>query len=176
MDDYYQTRLQFQAGSELLNLKIHCAEETRREDWLLRECSIHRVIYIHARPYLSEPQYILTMALYDQPKSDGAIGVVVEVKEGELLEREVGNAQAWVYIDDGVALLWECFFFTHERKETRQKALWQAFEQVLLSQGEIKEIYTPAWDPAFKDSEYEALLTSLVYQPVEGGRMRRKTL
>ena len=105
MGEYWQTRVRFQAGNELLNLKVHRAEEVRREDWLLRRCRPTPVVYIHAKPILMASQPTLTIELFNQPSIDGAIGKVAGVHEGDLIERNVGSAQAWVFVEHNKALL-----------------------------------------------------------------------
>lgn len=147
MSEYYQKRLSFQAGPELFGLKIHQDEEQRHRDWLERELLRPvPVIYIHARPFLGPGR----------------------------LERDAGNAQAWIYPEQGVAQLWECYLFEHWRNEERQTALWRAFENFLIGEARIREIYTPGWDPAFARGEYERFLDGLGYRAAERNFRRKE--
>lgn len=81
-----------------------------------------------------------------QGQCKGVIRRLVGIQEENFVKRSIGNAQAWVFVDDGVALLWECYLFKNFRTHSREVAFWEAFENLLKEKTETKEIYTPSGD------------------------------
>ncbi len=115
-------------------------------------------IYVMAKPYILEPDYRLTAGLYPQSTDQGAIGEVTGSDWVGMRPRQVGQAQAWLYPQDGTLILWECFLEDRYRQEDPRtdenlKAIWLGFERFLhstLSQP-IGRIITPSWEPLYED-------------------------
>jgi hypothetical protein len=62
--------------------------------------------YIHCKPFVLVPDITLTIGLYQQPTTEGAIGEVLEARERKHREVEIGQAQAWYYPADTTIVLW----------------------------------------------------------------------
>ncbi|HEX9987294.1 MAG TPA: hypothetical protein VGE45_02315 [Chloroflexia bacterium] len=113
-------------------------------------------IYVMARPYILEPDYRINVGLYEQPAREGAIGEVTSAEWVGMRQREVGQAQAWLYPEDRTLVLWECFLEDWYRKEDSRtdenlKTVWLGFEGFLLRhRPEINRIVTPSWEPIYE--------------------------
>jgi hypothetical protein len=140
-----------------------------------------RCTYIMMQPYVREPQWILTIGLYDKPKlsadQDAAIGETIGEPQAQgFREVQLGDAQAWYYPADKTIVLWECFFHDRFRKhplpdDTNMHNLWEGFEQWLVQKfPQAKTLATPFHDPIAQSiEEYQAFLQSLGYSPLTQG-------
>lgn len=113
-------------------------------------------IYVMAKPYILEPDYRLTIGLYPQPTKQGAIGEVTGSDWVGMRQRDVGQAQAWLYPQERTLILWECFLEDRYRQEDPRsdenlKAVWSGFESFLLRTlpQPIERIATPSWEPLY---------------------------
>jgi hypothetical protein len=64
---------------------------------------------VHAKPYVLEPEIILTFDLVPTPGSAGTIEAVERSEWAGMRHREIGNFQAWHYPADRVLVHCECF-------------------------------------------------------------------
>ena len=71
--------------------------------------------YIHARPYVLEPEITLTVELSPTPQATGAVGEVADSAWEGMRHVEIGQAQAWYYPADRLLVLWECYLFDRWR-------------------------------------------------------------
>lgn len=132
-------------------------------------------IYVMVRPYILEPDYRISVGLYEQPTREGAIGEVTSADWVGMHQREVGSAQAWLYPQERILVLWECFLEHWYRKEDPRtdenlKAIWLGFEKFLLRNlpQQVDRIATPSWEPLY-DEDKEAwpeFLEGLGYSPI----------
>jgi hypothetical protein len=113
-------------------------------------------IYVHAKPYILEPDYRISVGLYQQPTQEGAVGEVTGADWVGMRAREVGQAQAWLYPDERTLVLWECFLEDWYRKEDPRtdenlKTIWLGFEGFLLRNlpQQVDRIATPSWEPLY---------------------------
>jgi hypothetical protein len=53
--------------------------------------------YVHARPYVLEPEITLTVGLFPTLREGGAVGEVVDSAWEGMRHVEIGQAQAWHY-------------------------------------------------------------------------------
>lgn len=175
-ETYYQRTQSFRAENELFNLKIHRETETRKDDWLLRPVKPPlSAVYFHAVPYLMRENYVLTFQV-GEGETPESVGRVLGYQVEGFTELDIGTAKAWVYPEQKLALLWECYLYQDFRVGQRQIALWRAFEGLLLEELPVREISTPGWDPAFEPGVFQTLLQELGYEPLEGTRFWRKAV
>lgn len=113
-------------------------------------------IYVMARPYILEPDYRISIGLYQQPTQEGPIGEVTSADWVGMRQREVGQAQAWLYPQERTLVLWECFLEDWYRKEDPRtdenlKAIWLGFERFLLRHlpRQVDRIATTSWEPMY---------------------------
>ncbi len=156
--------------------KVHTEQERYRKSDINQEITPIAIAqgertYLHLKPFALIPDIILTVGLYRDPRSDGAVGEVVKAQERKMKEAEIGNMQAWSY-PDGTLVLWECFLHDFVRYlplqvDLNMAALWQSVEAFLFGQfPQATQIVTTAFDPMFDRDEYQAFLTSLGYKQV----------
>ena len=130
-----------------------------------------RRTYLHLRPFVLIPDIVLTIGLYQQPQSGGAVGEVINSQERKMKEVEIGNVQAWSY-PDGTLVLWECFLHDFVRvgaleDDANMAMLWRSVETFLAGQfPQSTQIATTAFDPMFETDEYQQFLAALGYVPV----------
>ena len=117
-------------------------------------------IYVMARPYILEPDYRISIGLYQQPAREGAIAEVTSSDWVGMRQREVGQAQAWLYPQERTLVLWECFLEDWYRSEDPRtdenlKALWLGFESFLLRTlpQRVDRIATPSWEPLYNQDK-----------------------
>jgi hypothetical protein len=134
--------------------------------------------YVLMQPYVLEPNIILTVGLYKNPKQyadqPSPIGEVIGTPQQEGARKvQVGSAQAWYYPQDKTILLWECFFDSRFRenpfsKDANMPVLWTSFEKWLIQQfPDAKTLATPFNDPiANSREEYQTFLKRLGYSPL----------
>jgi hypothetical protein len=113
-------------------------------------------LYVMAKPYILEPDYRLTIGLYPQPTTQGAIGEVTGSDWVGMRQRVIGNAQAWLYPQERILILWECFLEDQYRQQDPRidgnlKAIWFGFERFVLRTlpRPIQRIVTPSWEPLY---------------------------
>jgi hypothetical protein len=137
-------------GGELVQVrgKVHQSEE--RYSLRKAETDVEPIqtlrgtrTYIHIKPFVLVPDITLTVGLYREPQSTGAIGEVLEAHERKHREVEIGQAQAWYYPTDKTIVLWECFLnnFVREKpllEDPSMRYLWEnvaRFLQGAVSRG-----------------------------------------
>lgn len=157
---------------------IHQAEEPYQLDMkadldITPVSSRHgRRTYIHLRPYVMEPQVILTVGLYPQPQPDQSIGEVIASEldpQQPVLPHPCGTMQGWFYPDDRLLMLWECYFDDRMRdaplrEDANMRQLWLAVEQCLLRLFPAERIVTPFGDPLAEREEYQTFLRQIGYE------------
>jgi len=160
--------------------KIHLSEESYTTDkYEIVPIATRRGTrtYVMMHPYVFEPNIILTIGLYKEPKhyadQQEAIGESIASHSEGAREVQIGSAQAWYYHQDKTIVLWECFIDArfrdhHLAKDPQMKQLWTKFEQWLVQQfPEATRIATPSNDPIAQSiEEYQAFLRSLGYEPI----------
>ena len=166
-------------GSELVQVrgKVHQSDE--RYSLQKAETDIEPIqtlrgtrTYIHMKPFVLVPDITLTVGLYREPQSTGAIGEVLEAHERKHREVEIGQAQAWYYPQDRLILLWECFLnnFVRDKpllEDPNMRYLWENVARFLQERlSEATRITTPSHDPLFSSEEYHEFLRSLGYEPI----------
>lgn len=145
----------FRGHNELVKLEHRSGERT----------------YVHAKPYILEPQIILTIGLHPQPDQEGAIGRVEASDWTGMRSREIGNAQAWYYHQDQLLVLWECYLFDFARTEDPRNdpkltTVWTGFEQTLLEQfPDTQRVVTPSWEDLYVRNHWRAFLRQQGYGP-----------
>jgi hypothetical protein len=181
MNDFWTDRVETPATGPdgwRIFLKLHRSEESYRFDSIGIESRFltherGRKTYVLARPCVLQPHFTLTAALYPEPSPTGEIGRVVGTEWEGMDTREIGNAQAWHYHADGVLVLWECYLFEHVRQgpgpayDARHTAVWQAFEDVLVSWFTPGLIVTPAWEPVYRREDWQTFLRQTGYRVVD---------
>jgi hypothetical protein len=106
--------------------------------------------YIMLHPYITEPNLIMSVALYPQPKhsadAPAAIGETTGTRVEGFRDVQIGSAQAWYYPEDKVLVLWECFLhdFVRDaplRKDPNMAHLWtgKEYQSFLKNRGYKKE-------------------------------------
>jgi hypothetical protein len=136
-------------------------------------------IYVLLHPYITEPNLIMTVALYPTPKqyadAPSAIGETTGTRVAGFWGIQIGNAQAWYYPEDEVIVLWECFLhdFVRDaplRKDTNMSLLWAGFETWLITRyTEAAKILTPWADPLWDMKAYQSFLRNRGYKKEQPG-------
>ncbi len=104
-------------------------------------------------------------------QSDGAIGQVQEVHQNGLVQKEIGQAQAWLYPDDAMLVLWKCLLDEHYRTEPPGEdalfgGLWRNWERYLIDRCPgVRTIATLAWEPLYAQEHWQEFLAAQGYQP-----------
>jgi hypothetical protein len=130
--------------------------------------------YVMMHPYVSEPNLIMSVALYPKPKQYADTGEAIGETTGTRVEGfrdvQIGNAQAWYYPEDKVLVLWECFLDGFVRdapllKDTNMALLWTGFEKWLITRyPDAVKILTPWADPLWEIKEYQSFLRKRGYK------------
>jgi hypothetical protein len=165
-------------GSEPVKVrgKIHTEQERYYKSGINQEITPIAIkeskrTYVHCKPFVLIPDIVLTIGLYPQAAPSGAIGEVMGAQEKRQKEVEIGNAQAWYYLD-GTLVLWECFLhsFVQDQpihQDPNMRALWEGFARFLVQQFKAStQIVTTAHDPMFDTEQYQTFLRSLGYEQV----------
>lgn len=171
-------------GSALVRLRLHHSEEIYHgrniaELIPLRHPTGNR-IYIHAKPYVLEPEITLTIGLFPTPRATGAVGEVVDADWEGIRHVEIGQAQAWYYPPDRQLVLWECYLFDRWRvadpvHDPALAALWLGFEKQLLTRFPAAErVATPSWEDIYDRPAWQAFLASQGYTPAVPGAFVKK--
>jgi hypothetical protein len=138
-------------------------------------------IYVMARPYILEPDYRISIGLYQQPMREGAIGEVTSTDWVGMRQREVGQAQAWLYPEDHTLVLWECFLEhwyrgQDPRTDETLKAVWLGFEGFLLRHlPGPNRFVTPSWEPIYGEDgdAWHDFLLGVGYQQIDRMAFRK---
>jgi len=159
----------------MLRLQAHVSEEaySRGEGEEIIALQQRRGVrtYVHARPYILQPDYRVTVALHAQPDPSGSVGTIAGSEWRGMRRRLVGNAQGWYYPTEQTIILWECFFeypFTTPNNRTEDpnlRVLWRGFERFL---GErcpaARQLVTTYDDPVYETQAYQRFLGELGYR------------
>ena len=121
-----------------IHLQLHLAQEryTERHEIFPLQHPRGTRTYVHAKPYILEPDIRLTVALSSVPEPGGAMGRIMESGLRNFRRRHIGNAQAWLYHQDRALVLWECFLEEHYRtgddpaRDPAHVALWQTMAPI----------------------------------------------
>jgi hypothetical protein len=131
--------------------------------------------YVHARPYVLEPEITLTVGLFPAPRGSGAVGEVVDAAWEGMRHVEIGQAQGWHYPADRVLVLWECYLFDRWRSadplhDPALAAVWRGFEDHLLDRFPgAARIATPSWEDIYERPAWQAFLSQHDYAPATPG-------
>jgi hypothetical protein len=171
-------------GAALVRLRLHQSEETYHGRNVAELVPLSHPTgsrtYVHARPYVLEPEVTLTVDLFPIARETGAVGKVVDSSWEGMRHVEIGQAQAWYYPGDRLLVLWECFLFDRWRaadpvQDSALNALWQSLEDELRSRFPAAErLATPSWEDIYERSAWEAFLTRRGYAPATPGAFVKK--
>jgi hypothetical protein len=147
-------------------MKLHTAlEQFRGQEELIRlNHPVTNKTYVHARPYILEPQIILSVGMYDKPTGEGAIGKVDATEWTGMRHKDIGNAQAWYYHQDQFLVLWECYLFDFARAEDplsdkNLTTIWSGFEHHLRERfPDTQRIVTPSWEDIYERADWQAFM------------------
>jgi hypothetical protein len=163
-----------------IRLKAHVSEEAYHRGEGDEIVPLHTKkgtrIYVMARPYILIPDYTFAIGMYPQPTKQGAIGEVIGSEWVGMRQQEIGQCQAWNYVEDKTLVLWEAYLHDwcradDPRTDETLHTLWTGFEGFLLwqlSQHKFERIATPGWEPLYRqDTEaWPAFLGSLGYKRI----------
>ncbi len=154
-------------------LRAHVSEERYDDKHELFPLSQRtgELTYVMARPFLLEPEMILTVALGPQPDPEGAIGHVTGSEVKRLRALEIGNAQAWYYPADRTIVLWECFleapFRTNDpATDPVHTLVWQGFESFLRGRFPEATRFVTTIEPIYERPVYQAFLEQQGYRSI----------
>jgi hypothetical protein len=169
----------FRGSPSIVRARIHVDEEHYRLDAADLESAIVTQksgsrSYVLLKPYVLEPDIILTVGFSPAPQAGQAVGEVLNSTWQGMRQRDIGHAQAWHYPDptSPTTVLWECFLERHFRdqplpEDPNMKGLWTSVESYLLTRfRKTAQIITTDKDPMFDDREYQRFLRELGYRPV----------
>ena len=128
-------------------------------------------VYVHAQPYILEPDIALTVDLRPDPGPAGRICAVVASTWDGLRHVAIGQAQAWFYPADRVLVLWECYLRDSYRQDDpvhdpALAMLWQGFEAELRHRfPAATRVATPAWEDLYPRPAWQAFLAQQGYSP-----------
>lgn len=172
-------------GSSLVRLRLHQSEEVYHgrniaELVPLSQSSGGRS-YVHARPYVLEPEITLTVGLFPTPRDTGAVGEVVDSAWEGMRHVEIGQAQAWYYPADRLLVLWECYLYDYWRaadplRDAALAAVWDGFERRLRTHfPHAARIATPSWEDIYERPAWQAFLTQHGYAPATPGAFLKES-
>jgi hypothetical protein len=177
-DPYYQHEhfigeVPIQGRPTGLHLRIHTQDEPYRGRHEIYPVSAPRGTrtYIHAKPYVLEPDIRLTVGLYQRPDPTGAVGRVIGSEQRNWRRREIGQAQAWHYPQDRTVVLWECYQHDWLRtsddpaQDPLHVATWQGFERWLLKHLQPVERIVTTWEDIYDRPIWQAFLASQGFTP-----------
>lgn len=158
-----------------IHLRLHVAQESYwgRQEMVPLAQPRGRRVYVHARPYVLQPEISVLVRLFDRPGPDGAIGKVVSSKVKGMQAQEIGNAQAWCYPEERLLVLWECYLFDRSpavppAQDQTLTMLWRMFERLLQEHvGGFDRIVTPGWEPEYAEADWRGFLEQQGYQPTD---------
>jgi hypothetical protein len=169
-DDFLLAEAPVQGEPSAVRLRLHRAEELVP--------LAHRTgtrAYVHAKPYVLEPELTLSVGLYPAETDQGAIGEVLSSDWVGMRQREIGQAQAWFYPADRLLILWECFLedqFRHDDPlhDPALAAFWTGFEGVLLARfPQTRRIATPSWEDLYERPAWQLFLGGQGYEAFSPG-------
>jgi len=127
--------------------------------------------YVHAKPYILQPDYRVTIALHARPDPSGAVGRIAGSEWTGMRRQLIGNAQGWYYPSEQTIILWECFFehpYTtpgSRADDPNLKTLWGGFERFLVEQcPDAQRLVTTYDDPVYETQAYQRFLSELGYR------------
>jgi hypothetical protein len=155
-----------------IRMKLHTSlEPFRGQEELVRlDHPVTNRTYLHAKPYILEPQIMLTVDLYDKPTGEGAISKIDATEWTGMRHHDIGNAQAWYYQQDQLLVLWECYLFDFARTEDPASdknltTIWSGFEHHLRERfPHTQRIVTPSWENIYERSAWQAFLQQQGYR------------
>jgi hypothetical protein len=175
---YWQTDLAigeatFHGEQSSLRLRLRHATEPFQQRFagLLPLSEMHGTRqYFHARPYMLEPDFRLTVGVYPTPEPYGAIGEVTESRWEGMRHVDIGEAQAWYYPADRLIVLWECYLFDRYRQpdpmqDKALSTLWDGFEETLLSRVPEARHLVTTWEDTYARPEWQFFMQRRGYQP-----------
>lgn len=166
-------------GAALVRLRLHESEEAYHGRNIAELVPLSqptgRRSYVHAKPYVLEPEITLTIGLSPTPRDAGAVGEVVDSAWEGMRHVEIGQAQAWYYPHDRLVMLWECYLLDRWRladplHDAALQAVWEGFEARLLTRfPDADRIATPSWEDMYERPAWQAFLTRNDYAPATPG-------
>ena len=185
-DPYYQHdallgEAPIQGRDTGIHLRLHVADEPSTEPQELFPLRHQRGTrtYVHAKPYLLEPDVRLTVALAPRvPAPEAAsrpgaeIGRVVGSEHRGWRRREIGQAQAWHYHEDRTLVLWESFLEERFRSgddpavDAAHVTVWQGFERWLLAHLCGVERIMTTWEDEYDRDVWAKFLRQQGYAPL----------
>ena len=102
-------------------------------------------------------------------KSCTAISAYPVRKEGKR-EIKIGSCLAYYYPEEKIVEIWECFFFSMDRKLLRidyedAKKLFKTFEEELTRRYDPEKIYAREDEPSYTEGWMKKILEELGYKP-----------
>jgi hypothetical protein len=155
-----------------IRMRLHTATEraSRRHEIVPLSPAVRERVYVHAKPYILVPDITLSVGLYRQPDAGGAIGAVKGSEWRGMRHEEIGQAQAWYYPADRLAVLWECFPEERYRssddpaKDPTLAALWTGFEGWLLSRFPDARRLVTTWEDVYERPAWQGFLEGRGYR------------
>ena len=161
----------------MVRLRLHVSEDRfrgRETLYPLAHPNASRT-YIHAKPYVLEPEIVLGIDLFPAPVLDGAVGTVRSASWEGMRHRVVGNAQAWHYPADRLLVFWECFLEDRVRhadplRDPLLATVWTGFERLLRDRFPATErIATPSWEDFYERPAWQQFLGDQGFLPFSPG-------
>jgi hypothetical protein len=157
-----------------IRLQVHTTEEPywEHQDLVPLSHPTGQRVYVHARPYVLEPEYILTIDVHPRPTTSGELGKVVESEWEGMRHQHIGNCQGWFYPADRLLILWEVFLFPrYMEQDPRQdqvlKLVWTGFEGLLREKfSDARRIVVPSWEDEYQLEHWQEFLRTQGYAPL----------
>ena len=168
-------------GPSLVRLRLHQAEEAipDRPSLVPLAHPNGSRLYVHAQPYILEPDIALTIDLQPAAPGPGVLGTVVDAAWEGMRHIAIGQAQAWFYPADRLLMLWECYLRDPWRQadpldDPALGALWHGFEAELWRRfPTIERLATPAWDAIYPRPAWQAFLIQQRHAPATAAVFRK---
>ena len=178
-DDIFVGEVRLPRETALVRLRLHESEEVYHGRNIAELVPLSQSTgsrsYVHAKPYVREPEITLTLGLSPTPRDAGAVGEVVDAVWEGMRHVEIGQAQAWYYPADRLLVLWECYLFDHWRladpvQDPALAAVWQGFEEHLLTRFPSTQRHaTPSWEDIYERLAWHTFLSRRGYAPTMPG-------
>ena len=178
-DDVLLGEAPIQGEPSPVRLRLHVSEEpdhaSNREELVPLAHRAGSRAYVHAKPYVSEPDITLSVGLFPTETARGAIGEVLSSDWVGLRQREIGRAQARFYPTDRLLVLWECFLEDPFRRDDPLHdpvlaTLWTGFEGLLLARfPQTQRIATPSWEDLYERPAWQLFLGGQGYEVFSPG-------
>jgi hypothetical protein len=178
-DDVLLGEVPLPGGPALVRLRAHHAVERYHGRNVAELVPLAHPVgergYVHARPYVLEPEITLTVGLFPTLREGGAVGEVVDSAWEGMRHVEIGQAQAWHYPADRLLVLWEGYLFDRWRSADPMHnpalaAVWRGFEEHLLARfPDTERIATPSWEDIYERPAWQAFLSQHGYAPATPG-------